>query len=541
MFDFLSLPENNFFNRGSRIISTTERVKMQTIKTIAIYVRVSTEEQAEEGFSIAAQLDTLRSYAKQHRYLIHNEYADEGISGKSIEKRLALQQLLKDAKAGLFQEVIVWKINRISRNQLDLLNIVDTLHKNGVAFRSYSENFETETPMGRFALQMMGSVAELERNTIVENVKMGMKQRARMGKWNGGTVLGYQSVELEGSTSRKRKETRLEIVESEAQIVRMIYEKYASGRGMRAIANELNHAGYRTKNGQPFSMVTVKIIILNPVYKGYIRFNKHQDWEQKRRKGTNPEPILVPGEHAPIIEPELWDKVAERFKAMSHTPIRVVGTLPFTGVMRCPQCGAGMVAQHATRKNKNGEIKYTMYYQCGQFTSKGSAVCRANSVRADDAEEEILSKIDKIIRNPKLALDVADKINSKNSKAPDLLQTELDQVTRELGDIQRRVDKYFRLYEDDSIDSEQLKARIQELGETKTALARRKQVIEQQLQQGDEAEVSLEKIRLVLADFRRVFRKTSQDKRKSLVHALIKRITVAEDRKIDRIEWNFAL
>ena len=393
---------------------------MQDLKAIAIYARVSTEEQAEEGFSIAAQLDTLRGYAKQHRYIVHEEYVDEGISGKSIEKRLALQKLLQDAKAGLFKEVIVWKINRISRNQLDLLNIVDTLQKHGVSFRSYSENFETETPMGRFALQMMGSVAELERNTIVENVKMGMKQRARTGKWNGGVVLGYKSVELEGSTSRKRKETRLEIVESEAQIVRMIYGKYANGQGPKSIANDLNHLGLHTKNGQPFSAVTVKIIILNPIYKGYIRFNKQQDWNNKRRKGTNPDPILVPGEHPAIIEPELWDKVAARFKAMSHTPIRVVGTLPFTGVMRCPQCGAGMVATHATRKNKNGEIKYTMYYHCGQFHTKGSAVCRANSVRADYAEEEILFRIDKVIRNPKLALDVAGKINDKNSKTPDL-------------------------------------------------------------------------------------------------------------------------
>ena len=109
----------------------------------------------------------------------------------------------------------------------------------------------------------------------------------------------------------------------------------------------------------------------------------------------------------------------------------------------------------------------------------------------------------------------------------------MEQVTKELGEIQRKVDKYFRLYEDDSLDQEQLKARIHELGETKSALARRKQEIEQQLQQGTDSEVSLERIKLALADFRRMFRKASQDKRKRLVHALIKRITVTEDRKIE--------
>ncbi|MFI8712162.1 recombinase family protein [Brevibacillus brevis] len=282
------------------------------IKTIAIYARVSTEEQAEEGYSILAQLDTLKKYARQHGYIVSKEYKDEGISGKTIQKRPQLQQLLRDAKQGLFQEVIVWKINRISRNQLDLLTIVDELQKHGVSFRSYTENFETETPMGRFALQMMGSVAELERNTIIDNVKLGMKQRARQGKWNGGRVLGYESVEVEGSTFRKRKETRLVILESEASLVRLIFEKYASGKGLKAIANELNHLGYKTKWGKAFSVVSVKDILNNPLYAGRIRFNKHENWSTKRRKGTNSSYIEEQGTHEPIISEELWNTVQDK-------------------------------------------------------------------------------------------------------------------------------------------------------------------------------------------------------------------------------------
>ncbi|UNO48962.1 recombinase family protein [Alicyclobacillus acidoterrestris] len=282
---------------------------LNNIKTIAIYARVSTEEQAEEGFSIQAQLETLRVYAQQHHYIIHHEYVDEGISGKSIKNRMALQKLLRDAEANLFDEVIVWKINRISRNQLDLLQIVDILSKHNVSFRSYSENFETETPMGRFALQMMGSVAELERNTIVENVKLGMKQRAKQGKWNGGTVLGYRSVEVENSTHRKHRETRLDVVESEAVIVRMIFEKYANGTGFKGIANALNHLGYKTKHGADFSVTSIKGIISNPVYIGKIRFNKQTDWSNKRRSGTNPAPLIVDGEHEAIISEELWNRV----------------------------------------------------------------------------------------------------------------------------------------------------------------------------------------------------------------------------------------
>jgi len=151
-------------------------------KTIAIYVRVSTEEQADEGFSIQGQLELLRNYAKANRYLIYNEYVDEGISGKSITNRPQLNKLLSDARKRLFDEVVVWKISRISRTQLDLLQIVDELSKLGISFRSDSEKFETETAHGKLMFQLMGSFAEFERNQIVDNVKMGMKQRALQGK-----------------------------------------------------------------------------------------------------------------------------------------------------------------------------------------------------------------------------------------------------------------------------------------------------------------------------------------------------------------------
>jgi site-specific DNA recombinase len=142
----------------------------ETIR-VAIYARVSTAEQAEEGFSIDAQLRTLTEYCKATGKILYKEYVDRGVSGKSMKGRLALQQLLKDAEEGQFDEVIVWKINRMARKQLDLLKIVEALTKLNISFRSYSENFETETPIGKFALQMMGAVGELERNTIVDNVK----------------------------------------------------------------------------------------------------------------------------------------------------------------------------------------------------------------------------------------------------------------------------------------------------------------------------------------------------------------------------------
>ena len=143
------------------------------VQRVAIYVRVSTEEQAEHGYSIDAQLETLRNYCNMQGKVIVKEYADRGVSGKSIKGRY--EQQLLDAKEKMFDEVLVWKISRMARNVLDLLQMTKELERYQVSFRSFSENLETQTPTGRFSLQMMGAVGELERNTIVDNVKMGMK------------------------------------------------------------------------------------------------------------------------------------------------------------------------------------------------------------------------------------------------------------------------------------------------------------------------------------------------------------------------------
>lgn len=509
------------------------------VKTIAIYVRVSTEEQVDEGFSIQAQLETLRTYARLHQCIIFDEYVDEGISGKLIENRPELNRLLADAKQGQFDEVMVWKVNRISRSMADLLYISGKLEEHGVAFKSFSEPFDTGNAAGKFLMQMMGAVAELERNTIVDNVKLGMRQRAKQGKWNGGQTIGYASIEIEGSTNRKRKETRLELVESEAAIVRLIFHKYAEGKGFKSITNDLNYVGYKTKMGSPFSITTVKGILSNPLYIGKVRFNKQQDWNTKRRKGTNPDPIIVDGQHTAIISQELWDKVQARYANANKHPARVYyGSLPFTGVMRCPQCGHGMVAQRATRKSKKtGEVKYTPYYQCGQFTNKGSSVCRANSVRADYAEQEIMNRVQQLLDKTELIDDLTTSINGKRTVDKKPLEQELQRLEKEMADIDHKKGKYYRLYEEDMLEPKELKTKINELSEVGQRLEQQQTTIRKQLNVDNTVLVSAEMVKELLVPFSTIFGNINHEKRKQLVHVLIKEITVTGNREIDRITF----
>ena len=152
------------------------------IKRVAIYCRVSTVEQAEEGYSIDEQNLKIREYCEREGHEIYNLYEDRGISGKNITNRPGIKQLLQDATENKFDLVIVWKLNRISRKLLDILNIVELLNKHNIAFRSLTENFETETPSCKLQLNIMGAIGEFERETIAENIKLGMGAKARLGE-----------------------------------------------------------------------------------------------------------------------------------------------------------------------------------------------------------------------------------------------------------------------------------------------------------------------------------------------------------------------
>lgn len=184
---------------------------------------------------------------------VANKYVDEGISKKSIKGRPAMQQLVDDVEKDEFEAVLVWKISRLSWNMLDTLVILDEFEENNVKFISYSENFDTGSLIGRLVVQLMASIAEMERNTLSENVKLGMKQRALEGSWNGGVVFGYDSIEKE-----------LIINPEEAEIIQLIYEQYLSGKGLKAIANYLNKAGYRTKRNRYFSINSSRSNIRQP-------------------------------------------------------------------------------------------------------------------------------------------------------------------------------------------------------------------------------------------------------------------------------------
>lgn len=244
---------------------------------ISIYIRVSTEDQAKEGYSLEVQREYLEDFAKRENLEIFKVYQDDGISGYTIE-RPALKQLFKDAKQKEFDLVLVYKIDRFSRNLKDMLNLVDELSFYGIGFKSATEPFDTTTSAGKLMFQQLGSFAEFERNRIAERVLPGMVKGVQQGNWQGARYAPYGY--------RYNKERKLlEIDEQEAKVVKLIYTKFLCDKSVFAITEYLTKKGYRNRKGNIFSTKLIGDILKNRIYTGKLVWNRHYyDKTQKTKK-----------------------------------------------------------------------------------------------------------------------------------------------------------------------------------------------------------------------------------------------------------------
>lgn len=522
-----------------KYINETENNPETKAKVVAIYCRVSTTEQAEEGYSIGEQERVLMDYCDKNGFDIYKTYADKGISGKDIKHRPAIQELLRDASEKRFNLVISWKINRMSRKLTDAIKIVEILEKYGIAYRSYSEPFESDTPAGRMQFQLMALLGEFERNTIAQNVKMGMCAKARSGEWCGGIApLGYDWVPMEGTEQSVRRKSRLEVNEGEAETIRKIFELYASGKGYKAIVNHLNKEGYQTKRGNPFSVAQLKGILMNPVYIGKVRFDVRRNWSEKRRQNINPNPIIAEGIHKPIISDELWNRVQGIMKQKSGKPSRIYdGEYPLTGILRCPECGAGMVISRTTNTLKDGTKKRIVYYACGAWKNKGTAVCHSNSIRVDKANAVVFHELEKVFSNEKFLKMILAKVNEENRRQTAQAEKEWASAEKELQQYENRRKKAFEAYEDGILTRDEFLKRKNEIAGESECVQKRMMELTTLTGQKRQKEIPYETVRDILQNFSRVLNSDGIERglKKQLLHMLISEITIDKRKEIDTI------
>lgn len=250
---------------------------------VALYARVSTEDQAKEGFSLDAQKKRLRDYCKAKEWEIVKEYVDEGHSGKSV-KRPAYQQMM--AEKDEWDLILVIKMDRIHRNSRNFMEMMDNLRRWGKEFSSVQESLDTSTAMGRFVVDIIQRIAQLESEQIGERVYMGMRQKAT----TVGGILGFNHPYGYNYDNGK-----LVVNEEEAKIVRLIFSKYLEGASLSNIAKELVEINAPTKRGGKWAKQTIANIISNPLYCGFLY------WDG----------ILSKGVHEPIIDISTFNKVQQ--------------------------------------------------------------------------------------------------------------------------------------------------------------------------------------------------------------------------------------
>ena len=314
------------------------KVKLPDKPHVAIYTRVSTLHQIDKD-SLPMQRQDLINYA---RLILNTEdyvvYEDAGYSGKNTD-RPKFQEMMQQVRLGMFTHILVWKIDRISRNLLDFATMYSELKQLGVVFVSKNEQFDTSSAMGEAMLKIILVFAELERNMTSERVTLTMLSRANNGQWNGGRIpYGYDYD----------KETKQFSVNSkEAAIVKKVYLLYDQYRSLIYVCRHLNNLGLKTRAGNEWNVPGVYKILTSPFYTGAYQYNVHNDGKgiKKNDKG---EWITVENHHPAIVSKKDFDRISNvlsknriggvpKGKTYIRKNIHV-----FSGLMKCGICGANM-------------------------------------------------------------------------------------------------------------------------------------------------------------------------------------------------------
>ncbi len=316
---------------------------------VAIYIRVSTHWQIDKD-SLQVQRRELIAYCEMVLGIKDYEiFEDPGYSAKNTD-RPDYQRMMDRLRTGEFSHLLVWKIDRISRNLLDFAGMYKELKSLGITFVSKNEQFDTSSAIGEAMLKIILVFAELERNMTSERVSAVMLSRANNGQWNGGRVpFGY---------SWDKEKAEFSIIDGEADVIRRMFNMYEENQSLLYVSRTLNDEGKRTRAGNLWSVVVVHEILKNPFYMGVYRYNLHEEGNRQKLRGET-EWVIYENHHPPIVTDVQFDRVQfilqrnwrggyKRGEAHRRKNVHL-----FAGLMKCGNCGSNMSAT-LDRRRANG-------------------------------------------------------------------------------------------------------------------------------------------------------------------------------------------
>ena len=410
---------------------------------VAAYIRVSTQMQVEDGYSLSAQRERLKAFAYSQGWEIVKFYVDEGLSAKDMD-RPDLQRMLKGVREGIFDIVLVYKLDRLTRSVIDLDKLLTEFSKHDVMFKSSTEVYDTTTATGRLFIRLVASMAQWERENLGERVRFGMQEKAREGKWTVSTPpLGYDS-----------KESELIVNPSEAAVVKEIFSLYLSGMGMHKIARNLNERGLYTKKGKAWAQSTIQYILTNPIYHGTTRYNYRLNKENY---------FEVEGVVPSIISDEEYQLTQQMIqKRRTVHPRQATSKYLFSKVLKCARCGKTLVGKSSNTK-RGEKVYYSYNYYC---PNRSRSLCDLPLINQTLFEQKFIGMISQwdayqeandILQN-EVAASVEDHTES--------IQT----LEKELKDIENRRSKWQYAWVQTMINDNDFQKRMNEENEKEKML-----------------------------------------------------------------------
>jgi site-specific DNA recombinase len=496
---------------------------------VALYLHVSSEEQRDRE-TIEIQREFLEPYCELYGFEVVKTYADDGISGTiPLHERPEGRQLLEDAQHGKFEAVLVYRLDRLGRSLLVVVDAHDRLEGLGVSLRSATESIETATPSGRLIFQMLASFAEYERAAIGERTRAGLHRAYRGGRHMGAVPYGYRTDE----------HGHLQVVPEEATVVQQIIEGVAEGSTLYAKAKHLNDlglpapgwrygSGKRRPGSRLWSVTTISNIVHQRAYSG--------THEVKINGGADVIEQTVPA----IVDAALQERAQTTLTENKRYPNRKNRRkYLLSGLVTCAVCGSACGGHPTTRKGK----KY-YYYTCraGRTNNFGKGrPHRASYVTAGWLEETVWADVRQFLEDPGEVLErVSEQLGADD--ATDELETRREELSKRLATKQAEKDRYVYLYAQGHISEAELETHLLDLKNQTENLRLLLGSVEAELSQKRAHQELSEAAHAWLVALRERIAEVEEDTeeafraRRHLVKLLVQSITVGKKREVGGIE-----
>jgi site-specific DNA recombinase len=504
---------------------------------VAVYLRVSTEEQRERQ-SIATQREFGERYCLLHSLAVCRVYADDGVSGTvPLERRAEGGQILTDARNGKFDQLLVYRLDRLGRDTRLILNAVAELEKVGVRIRSMTEEFDTGTATGRLMLTLLSGFASHEREVIRERSVAGTNRVAEAGAWMGGIVpYGYRKMgEQRDAHIVVSEDTIPGLAMSEAEVIREVFRMAAvEKKSCRAIAARLNDlripCAYvrddrlllRGKRKQRTSGVwrpgRIRGLITNKTYMGI------HEWGKRAVSDRAIISRAVPA----IITETTWDKAQQTLHANFLFGKRSAkNQYLLRGLIKCGLCGLTYIGVATNRPNGKREF----YYRCNGAHSPAVYMargrCHSKSVRGDQLEQQVWSDVETFLRNPEPILQQLHAKLETDAEGSDQIRK---QVTRLEGLLAQKATERSRvvgLYRRGRLTEADLDAQMDEIGKEEAALESQAGELRVKISGADSIGANINSAQALLANLRkRLDEPVSWEQKRRLIEVLVSGVRV---------------